>query len=120
LKLLSCQYCAGNFVVNEEIAKRSKPYSDGKFVDMLCLNNYNDMHTISLPRRSLNRHNDEFASGLEQCLRDRTSKFEVISLAIDESTDVSGTAKLAVLVHGAHAEFSVTEKWYSTKAGHYY
>jgi hypothetical protein len=70
-----------DFVVSEKIAEHSKFYSDGEFVkecwvdgiDILCPNNSNDMHTVSLPRRTVTRRIDETAADLEVSLRHRTS-----------------------------------------------
>jgi hypothetical protein len=44
---------------------------------------------------------DELAADLEQGLRDRASKFEAFYLAIDESTDVTGTDELALLAYNS-------------------
>jgi hypothetical protein len=86
----------GSFVVSEKIAKHSKSYSHGEFVrqcfvavvDILCPNNSNGMHAISLSRRTVTRRVSELAADVDQNLRDRASKFEEFSSAIHESTAV--------------------------------
>jgi hypothetical protein len=66
-----------SFVVSEKTAKLSKSYSDGEFVkeclktvvDILCPNNSNDMHTISLSCPTVIRHIDEPAAAIEQSFK---------------------------------------------------
>jgi hypothetical protein len=69
----------------------------------------------------LTRHNDGLAGNSGQSLRDRATEFDSFSIAIDESADVSRTARLAGLMRGFDAEFSLTRNaWYSTSEGDYY
>jgi hypothetical protein len=55
------------------------------------------------------RRIDEIAANLGQRLRDLASRFEAFSLPIDESTDVSHTVQLSVLVRRCDAEINITE-----------
>jgi hypothetical protein len=64
-------------------------------VDMICPDNSNNMHTISLSPRTVTRHIGKLTAYLEQSLRDRASKCKIFSMAIDECMDLSGTAQIA-------------------------
>jgi hypothetical protein len=63
-----------SLVVSEKIAKHSKSLSDGEsvkeclvaVVDILCSNNSNDTHIVSLSRRTVTRRIDELYADLEQ------------------------------------------------------
>jgi hypothetical protein len=110
-----------SFFVSEKIVKHPKSFSDAEFVkecfatvvDILCPNNSNNMHTINLSCCSVTRHINELAANLEQSLRDRASKFEAYSLAINKSMNVSDTSQLPVLECRVDAEFNITEEMLS-------
>ena len=107
-----------SYIVSEKIAKHSKNYSDGEFVkdclivvaECLCPEKKNDFDNICLSRRTITRHIEELATNIESTLKELASKFVYYSLAIDESTDITSTAQLAVFVRGIDQEFNITEE----------
>ena len=51
------------------------------------------------------------ASHLEDALAENINKFSYFSLALDESTDISDTAQLAVFIRGVTDDFEVKEEF---------
>jgi hypothetical protein len=47
---------------------------------------------------------------IETKLHDLSQKFEVFSIAVDESTDVADTAQLAIFIKCVDINFSITEE----------
>ena len=113
-----------SYIVSEKIAKHSKNYSDGEFVKdclivvagCLCPEKRKDFDNISLSRRTITRHIEELATNIESTLKELASKFVYYSLAIDESTDITSTAQLAVFVRGIDQEFNITEEMLGLQA----
>ena len=110
--------------MSEKIAKHSKNYSDGEFVkdclivvaECLCPEKRKDFDNISLSRRTITRHIEELATNIESTLKELASKFVYYSLAIDESTDITSTAQLAVFVCGIDQEFNIMEEMLGLQA----
>ncbi|GBP41280.1 General transcription factor II-I repeat domain-containing protein 2A [Eumeta japonica] len=50
------------------------------------------------------------ANDIKTTLTDRMAGFESFSIALDESTDLSDTAQLAIFIRGVDKEFTVTEE----------
>ena len=113
-----------SYIVSEKIAKHSKNYSDGEFVkdcltvvdEYLCPEERKDFRNISLSRRTITRHIEELATNIESTLKELASKFVYYSLAIDESTDITSTAQLAVFVRRIDQEFDITEEMLGLQA----
>ena len=113
-----------SYIVSEKIAKHSKNYSDGEIVkeclqaavDILCPCRKKEIDNISLSRRTVTRRIDELATNIEMGLKELASKFKYFSLAIDESTDVTNTAQLAVFVRGIDDDFNITEEMLGLQA----
>ena len=107
-----------SYIVAEKIAKYSKTYSDGEFIkecllavsEIVCPEKKKDFENISLSRRTVTRRIEELGSDIESSLMKLCLKFETFSLAIDESTDVTDIAQLAVFVRGVDSDFNVTEE----------
>ena len=53
----------------------------------------------------------ESAADVEKQLLATAKSFEAFSIALDENTDVSGTAKCAVLIKGVDCSLNVTEEF---------
>ena len=107
-----------SYIVAEKIAKYSKTYSDGEFIkecllavsEIVCPEKKKDFENISLSRRTVTRRIEELGSDIESSLMKLCLKFESFSLAIDESTDVTDIAQLAVFVRGVDSDLNVTEE----------
>jgi galactitol-specific phosphotransferase system IIB component len=52
----------------------------------------------------------DFSNNIEEILKEKAANFQWFSEAMDESTDVSDTAQLALFVRGIDNEFNVTEE----------
>ena len=113
-----------SYIVSEKIAKHSKNYSDGEFVkdclivvaEYLCPEKRKDFDNISWSRRTITRHIEELAKNIESTLKELALKFVYYSLDIDESTDITSTAQLAVFVRGINQEFNITEEMLGLQA----
>ena len=81
-----------------------------------CPEKRKDFDNISLSQRTITRHIEELATNIESTLKELASKFVYYSLAIDESTDITSTAQLAVFVRGIDQEFNITEEMLGLQA----
>lgn len=102
-----------SFIVNSKLAKALKPFAKGEFIkecmlevcSILCPEKKNELEKISLSRRI-----EIMANHIKTTLTDRMAGFESFSIALDESTDLSDTAQLAIFIRGVYKEFTVTEE----------
>lgn len=107
-----------SFIVSSKIAKSLKPFAEGEFVkeclleisDVLCPEKKKEFEKISLSRRTVVRRIDMMADDIKKKLTDRMTDFQAFSIALDESTDLSDTAQLAIFIRGIDKEFTVTEE----------
>ncbi|CAK1604130.1 unnamed protein product [Parnassius mnemosyne] len=75
--------------------------------DILCPVKKNEFEKISLSRRTVVRRIEMMANDIKTTLTDRMAGFESFSIALDETTDLSDTAQLAIFIRG-DKEFAVT------------
>jgi hypothetical protein len=95
-----------------------KSYSEGEFVKdcivevskILCCDKTSKFEQISLSRRTVARRIDSIADDLKLNLTDVTKQFECFSIALDESTDSSDTAQLAIFIRGVDTNFNYVEE----------
>lgn len=107
-----------SFMIAEVIAKRSKPLSDGEFVkecleifaSVACPEQKKIIKNISLSHQTIARRIDFMANDIESSLKTQLQKCVFYSLALDESTDMSDTAQLAVFVRGVSEDYTVIEE----------
>ena len=59
---------------------------------------------------TISRRMENLSTDLKLTLETQVSGFEYYSLALDESTDATDTAKLAVFVRGIDTKFNLTEE----------
>ncbi|XP_074039888.1 general transcription factor II-I repeat domain-containing protein 2 [Leptinotarsa decemlineata] len=107
-----------SYIISEKIAKKSKPFTDGEFIkecmeaaaEVLCPSQKQLFFKISLSGVTVARRVEELANDIEGSLKERVSQFVYYSIALDESTDITDTAQLAVFIRGIDVNFVVTEE----------
>ncbi|CAH1105999.1 unnamed protein product [Psylliodes chrysocephalus] len=107
-----------SYIISEKIAHKSKPFTDGEFIkecieaaaDVLCPSQKQLFSKVSLSGVTVARRVEELAGDIEKTLIERSSHFVYYSVALDESTDLTDTAQLAVFIRGIDRNFSVTEE----------
>ncbi|XP_069492317.1 general transcription factor II-I repeat domain-containing protein 2A-like [Ambystoma mexicanum] len=107
-----------SYLISEAIARRGKPLSDGEFVKD-CLGILTSVafpdkqamvEKISLSHQTIARRVDDLSSNIADSLTKRLGACQFYSLGVDESTDVSDTAQLAIFVRGVTKEFQIVEE----------
>ncbi|GAA6217531.1 general transcription factor II-I repeat domain-containing protein 2-like, partial [Lates japonicus] len=107
-----------SFIVAEEIAKSARPFTEGEFLkscmikvcDVLCPDKKQMLANVSLRRNTVADPICEMATDLRTQLSERSKDFIAYSLAVDESTDMTDTAQLAIFIHGVDSNLRVTEE----------
>ncbi|XP_060786987.1 general transcription factor II-I repeat domain-containing protein 2-like [Neoarius graeffei] len=107
-----------SFVVAEEIAKSARPFTEGKFLkhcmikvcDVLCPDKKQAFSNISLSKNTLADRICELATDLQAQLIEKGKYFIAYSLAVNESTDTTDTAQLAIFIRGVDSSLCVTEE----------
>ena len=108
-----------SFKIAEAIAEKGKPYSDNGFikncreifVENVSPEKKNLVEQISLSRFTVARRIDDLSENIEVSLKNRISKCSAFSIALDESTNLSDTARLVVFMRGVTDNFQVTEEF---------
>ncbi|KAL4135442.1 hypothetical protein QTP88_007051 [Uroleucon formosanum] len=101
----------------EKIARASKPFSDDEFikecivsaVEVICPEKKQAFLNINLSGNTIAQRIEEMASNVKQ-LHEKSKNFLNFSIAIDESTDITNTAQLAIFIRGVFDSFDVTEE----------
>lgn len=86
----------------------SKPFSDGEFVktcmlkaaEVVCPEKRPAFANISLTRNTVADRVTELSSDLSSQMKEKIKSFIAFSIAIDESTDVTDIAQLAIFIRG--------------------
>lgn len=107
-----------SYIIAEKIARASKPFSDGEFikecivsaVEVICPEKKQAFLNISLSGNTIAQRIEEMASNVKQHLHEKSKNFLNFSIAIDESTDITNTAQLAIFIRGVFDNFDVTEE----------
>ncbi|XP_051791722.1 zinc finger protein 729-like [Erpetoichthys calabaricus] len=107
------------YVIANEIALASKPYSDGEFVkrcmmkaaELVCPEKRQAFANISLTRNTMAERISELSADLDRQLKHKVKSFLAFSVAIDESTDIIDVAQLAIFIHGVDDTLTVTEEF---------
>lgn len=110
-----------SYVIAWEIAKASKPFSEGAFVktcmlkaaELVCPDKRQALANISLSRPTVTERVEELSSDLKNQLKDKVKYFIAFSIALDESTDVTDVAQLAIFIRGVDVSLNVTEEFVS-------
>jgi hypothetical protein len=122
-----------SYVLSELIAKHSKLFTEGDFIktcliktaEIICPGNLKAFRNISLTRNTVAERITELACNLSDQIKIKIPSFEYFSIACDESTDIGGTAQLAVFFRACNTELNIYEElleikpivWYYYKRG---
>ncbi|KAK0154684.1 Protein kinase C alpha type [Merluccius polli] len=99
-----------SYVVSELIAKAGKPFTEGQFLKdcmllIFCVLKRKACLTTFRCRQTM------WQSGLmDFLLRDKAKSFTAFSVALDETTDATDNAQLAIFIRGVDDRFEVTEE----------
>jgi hypothetical protein len=108
-----------SYEVSRLIAENMKPFTDGDFVkkcliavvDIVCPEKKTLFSNVSLSARTVTRRIEEMSADMNSCLKDHFKNFDFFSIALDESTDITDTAQLAVFVRGVNKTFDIVEEF---------
>lgn len=108
------------------IGKKLKPFTDGEYIkEALCCimddimpEKKSLMQTISLSRHTIANRIDDIAVELVNLLNKKISNFQSFALCLDESTDMSDSAQLAIFIRGTDENFEITEELLNLKTLH--
>lgn len=107
-----------------DIAKYSKPFTDGDFIkkcaiDMLDALDLPDavkkVKSLPLSRHSIRRRVSEIAASISKALEHKIRQARFFSIAVDESVDISSTGQIAIFIRGIDDEFKIFEELASIK-----
>ena len=101
-----------------KIARKGRSFSDGEFIkeclttsaELLCPNEGQQFRDITLSRNTITRRIQEMAADVTQQLAAASRGFIAYSLALDESTDVTGTPQIVIFVRGVNEKLSIIEE----------
>lgn len=108
-----------SYRIAREIAVSSKPFSEGDFIkkcmmmaaEDICPEKRRSFANISLSRNTVAERINELSENLNSQLKEKVAKFVAFSVAIDESTDITDIAQLAVFIRGVDENMQVTEEF---------
>ena len=108
-----------SYLIAKEIAVASKPFSDGEFVkncmlkaaEVVCPEKRQAFANISLTRNTIADRISDLSANVDNQLKEKVASFVAFSIAIDESTDVTDIAQLAVFIRGVDASLTITEEF---------
>ena len=95
-----------SYEVSKLIAEKMKPFCDGEFikecmlkvVDVVCLEKKNLFSGLSLSARTVTRGVEELSANAKYGFENILQNLEYCCIAIDESTDMTDTAQLALFL----------------------
>ncbi|KAM3838284.1 general transcription factor II-I repeat domain-containing protein 2A-like [Diretmus argenteus] len=107
-----------SYTLSEMIAKAGKPFTEGEFVkdcmlkaaSIVCPEKHAQFANISLSRNTVAERITDLSGNIYGQLREKVKDFVAYSVALDESTDITDTAQLAIFVRGVDDNFQVTEE----------
>ena len=97
-----------SYLIANEIAVASKPFSEGEFVktfmmkaaEIVCPEKRQAFANISLTRNTVADRISDLSVDLDSQLKQKVKSFFAFSVAIDESTDITDVAQLAIFIRG--------------------
>ncbi|XP_037124343.1 general transcription factor II-I repeat domain-containing protein 2A-like [Syngnathus acus] len=107
-----------SYIIANELVQASKPFADGEFVktcmlkaaEVVCPEKRPAFANISLTRNTVADRVTELSSDLSSQLKEKIKSFIAFSIAIDESTDVTDIAQLAIFIRGVDETLTITEE----------
>lgn len=113
-----------SYIISKKVAEYSKPFSEGEFVkeclielaNILCPEKRKKFAEVSLSRRTVTRRIDAMAENIKVALREVVKKCVAFSIALDESTDKSDTAQLAIFIRAVDQNLKITEDLLALRA----
>lgn len=78
-------------------------------MEEFCPEKKESLEGISLSRNTVARRIETLSDDIERSVKSVATNFVYFSIALDESTDNSDTAQLAIMVRGVDEQFNVTE-----------
>uniref|UniRef100_A0A0L8FTL2 Uncharacterized protein n=1 Tax=Octopus bimaculoides TaxID=37653 RepID=A0A0L8FTL2_OCTBM len=115
-----------SFIVAEEITKSAQSFIEGEFVKRCMMKMYNVLYSdkkqlfanVSISRNTVADWVCEMATDLKTQLIEKGKDFLTYSLAVDETTDMTDMAHLAILILGVDSNFFVIEEILYIKSMH--
>ncbi|XP_067096949.1 general transcription factor II-I repeat domain-containing protein 2-like [Osmerus mordax] len=100
------------------IAKAGKPFKEGEFIrkcmlqaaSIVCPEKKGQFSNISLSANTVAERISDLSGNIYDQLREKAKHFRAYSVALDESTDITDTAQLAMYVRGVDDNFEVMEE----------
>ncbi|KAM3860074.1 general transcription factor II-I repeat domain-containing protein 2A-like [Diretmus argenteus] len=107
-----------SYIVSEMLAKAGKPFTDGMFVKncmmkvagVVCPEKKAKFANVSLSPNTVVDRICDLSGNIYGQLRAKGEHFRAYSVCLDESTDITDTAQLAIHVRGVDDSFEVTEE----------
>ena len=108
-----------SYKVAQLIAKHKRPFTDGDFVkkcvmavaETVCLKKIKLFSGFSFSARTITRQIRKIFENVKYNQKDCFEDLQYLWIAIDESTDTTDTAQLAVYVSGVNGNFHVVENF---------
>ncbi|XP_022175759.1 general transcription factor II-I repeat domain-containing protein 2-like [Myzus persicae] len=115
-----------SYKVANLIASETKPLSEGDFIKKCILTVVEEIipeklelfKEISLSRNTITRRVENIGNNILTQLQNKARDFKYFSLALDESTDITDTAQLLIIIRGIDINFNITEELASLKSMH--
>lgn len=82
-----------------------------KAAELLCPEKRQEFANISLTRNTMAERISELSADLDRQLKHKVKSFVAFSVTIDESTDITDVAQLAIFICGVNETLTVTEEF---------
>ena len=115
-----------SYAICGELAKQMKPFTEGEFIkkcmilgaENVCPEMVAKLTNISLSRNTVADRISDLAADIKEQSKECNEDLDYFSIAVDESTDSSDTAQLALFVRGINSDFVVSERFLQLKPLH--
>ena len=108
-----------SYLIAHEIVQASKPFSDREFLKTCMLKaaevvfpeKRSAFANISLSKNTVADRVTELSGDFGSQINDKIKSFIAFSVAIDESTDITDIAQLAIFIRGVDETLTITEEF---------